>query len=77
MRKSSGDSTINTNELNNILPSYLLNEMEEDNKDKKLKEESKINNFYNEKVSKIFFNILILNYIFKINYFYRILTKLT
>jgi len=77
MRKSSGDLTINSNELNKILPSYLLNEMEEDNKDKNLKEESKINNFYNEKVSKIFFNILILNYIFKINYFYRILTKLT
>ena len=67
MRKSSGDLTINSNELNKILPSYLLNEMEEDNKDKNLKEESKINNFYNEKVSKIFFNILILNYIFKIN----------
>ena len=67
MRKSSGDLTINSNELNKILPSYLLNEMEEDNKDKNLKEESKINNFYNEKVSKIFFNILILNYIFKNN----------
>jgi len=77
MRKSSGDSIINSNELNKILPSYLVNEMEEDNKDKNLKEESKINNFYNEKVSKIFFKILILNYIFKINYFYRILTKLT
>ena len=67
MRKSSGDLTINSNELNKILPSYLLNEMEEDNKDKNLKEESKKNNFYNEKVSKIFFNILILNYIFKNN----------
>lgn len=66
MRKSSGDSTINTKELNKILPSYLLNEMEEDNKNKNWTEGEKIQNFHNQKVNKIFFNKLILNYIFKL-----------
>ena len=66
MRKFSGDSTINTKELNKILPSYLLNEMEEDNKNKNCIEGEKIQNFHNQKVNKIFFNKLILNYIFKL-----------
>ena len=50
MRKSSGDTTINTNDLNKILPSYLLNEVKEDNLDINLNEQSTINNS-NEKVS--------------------------
>ena len=75
MRKSSGDTTINSNELNKMLPSYLFNEMEEDYKNKNCSEGEKNYNLYKEKVIKIFFNKLILNYIIKINYFYRILTK--
>ena len=51
MRKSSGETTINTNELNKILPSYLLNEVEEDNLDINLNENSTLNNYSNEKVS--------------------------
>ena len=50
MRKSSGETTINTNDLNKILPSYLLNEVKEDNLDINLNEQSTINNS-NEKVS--------------------------
>ena len=68
MRKTTGEPIFNTNELNRILPSYLLNEVEEDDKDKKNHKESVLDNFSNRKnVSKIFFIILILNYIFKIN----------
>ena len=68
MRKTTGESIFNTNELNRILPSYLLSEVEEDDKDKKNNKESVLDNFSNGKnVSKIFFIILILNYIFKIN----------
>ena len=51
MRKSSGEAIFNSNELNKILPSYLLNEVEEHNKDKNYNEKSEINNFLNEKVS--------------------------
>ena len=51
MRKSSGETTISTNELNKILPSYLLNEVEEDNLKINLNEKSTLNNFSNEKVS--------------------------
>ena len=68
MRKTTGEPIFNTNELNRILPSYLLSEVEEDDKDKKNNKESVLDNFSNgKKVSKIFFIILILNYIFKIN----------
>ena len=68
MRKTTGEPIFNTNELNRILPSYLLSEVEEDDKDKKNNKESVLDNFSNRKnVSKIFFIILILNYIFKIN----------
>ena len=69
MRKTSTSEPIfNIAELNKILPSYLLNEVEEDDKDKKNNKESVLDNFSNGKnVSKIFFIILILNYIFKIN----------
>ena len=35
MRKTSGESIFNSTELNRILPSYLLNEVGEDDKDKK------------------------------------------
>jgi hypothetical protein len=46
----------------------LLNEVEEDAKDKKNNKESMLDSFSNGKnVSKIFVLILILNYIFKIN----------
>ena len=64
MRKSSGETIINTKELNKILPSYLLDEVEEDKKDYKLSQESKQNDVYKDKVSKIIFLKLILNYIF-------------
>ena len=68
MRKTTGEPIFNSNELNRILPSYLLNEVEEDAKDKKNNKESMLDSFSNGKnVSKIFFIILILNYIFKIN----------
>ena len=68
MRKTSGEPIFNSTELNRILPSYLHNEVEEDDKDKKNNKESVLDNFSNgKKVSKIFFIILILNYIFKIN----------
>ena len=70
MRKPTREPIINPSELNRILPSYLLNEVDEDVKDKKSKEESILDSFSNGKnVSKIFFIKLILNYIFKINYF--------
>ena len=70
MRKTTGEPIFNSNELNRILPSYLLNEVEEDAKDKKNNKESMLDSFSNGKnVSKIFVLILILNYIFKINYF--------
>ena len=70
MRKPTREPIFNPSELNRILPSYLLNEVDEDVKDKKSKEESILDRFSNGKnVSKIFFIKLILNYIFKINYF--------
>ena len=70
MRKVASESILNSTELNRILPSYLLNEVEEDNKNIKNNEELMLDNFSNGKtVSKIFVLILILNYIFKINYF--------
>ena len=49
MRKTTGESIFNTNELNRILPSYLLNEVEEDDKDKKNDKESVLDNFSNGK----------------------------
>ncbi len=70
MRKVASESILNSTELNRILPSYLLNEVEEDDKNIKNNEELMLDNFSNGKtVSKIFVLILILNYIFKINYF--------
>ena len=54
MRKSSGEQIFNSSELNKILPSYLINEVKEDNKRKNSNEETEIKNFINEKVSKIF-----------------------
>ena len=70
MRKATGKPIFNSSELNRILPSYLLNEVDEDDKDKKINKDSILNNFSKGKnVRKIFFIILILNYIFKINYF--------
>ena len=55
MRKSSGEQILfNSSELNKILPSYLINEVKEDNKRKNSNEETEIKNFINEKVSKIF-----------------------
>lgn len=56
MNKSYGDDIISTNDLNKILPSDLLDEMEGDYINNFIeKEEMKINNFFNEKVSKILF----------------------
>jgi len=70
MRKAIGEPIFNSSELNRILPSYLLNEVDEDDKEKKINKDSILNNFSKGKnVRKIFFIILILNYIFKINYF--------
>ena len=59
MRKTSTSEPIfNTSELNKILPSYLINEVEEDYKDKKINEESILDSFSNgNNVSRIFFNI--------------------
>ena len=54
MRKSSGEQIFNSSELNKILPSYLINEVKDDNKRKNSNEETEIKNFINEKVSKIF-----------------------
>ena len=54
MRKSPGEQIFNSSELNKILPSYLINEVKEDNKRKNSNEETEIKNFINEKVSKIF-----------------------
>ena len=51
MRQSSGETVININDLNRILPSYLLHEVEEDNKSQNDIEENKINNIHNKKVS--------------------------
>ena len=57
MNKSSGDDIISTKDLNKILPSDLLNEMEGDYINNFIeKEEKEINNnFFNEKVSIILF----------------------
>ena len=59
MRKTSTSEPIfNTSELNKILPSYLINEVEEDYKDKKINEESLLDSFSNgNNVSRIIFNI--------------------
>ena len=59
MRKTSTSEPIfNTTELNRILPSYLLKEVEEDDKDKKNNEESLLESFSNgNNVSRIFFYI--------------------
>ena len=51
MRKSSEEPKFSQNELNKILPSYILNEVEEDKKSLNNNEGNKINNFLNEKVS--------------------------
>ena len=48
MRQSSGEAIININELNRILPSYLLNEVEEDNKSHNNIGETKINSIKRE-----------------------------
>ena len=50
MRKSSEEPKFSQNELNKILPSYILNEVEED-KNSQNNEGNKINNFFKEKVS--------------------------
>ena len=59
MRKTSTSEPIfNTTELNSILPSYLLKEVEEDDKHKKNNEESLLDSFFNgNNVSRIFFYI--------------------
>ena len=59
MRKTSTSEPIfNIAELNKILPSYLLNEVEEDDKDKKNNEETLLDTFSNgNNVSRIIFNI--------------------
>jgi hypothetical protein len=49
MRKTSGEPIFNSTELNKMLPSYLLNEVEEDDKDKKNDKESVLDNFSNGK----------------------------
>ncbi len=74
MRKSYGETILTINELNKMLPSYLIDEVEEDKKNNIFNDESIITNFSKEKVS--LFLKLILNYIFRINYFYRIQIKL-
>ena len=55
MIKSSAEATISTKELNKILPSYLLKEVEEDTKVTNLNEKSKFNTIFNGKVSHKFF----------------------
>ena len=59
MRKTSTSEPIfNTTELNRILPSYLLKEVEKDDKHKKNNEESLLDSFSNgNNVSRIFFYI--------------------
>ena len=59
MRKTTTSEPIfNIAELNKILPSYLLNEVEEDDKDKKNNEEMLLETFSNgNNVSRIIFNI--------------------
>ena len=59
MRKTSTSEPIfNIAELNRILPSYLLKEVEEDDKHKKNNEESLLDSFSNgNNVSRIFFYI--------------------
>ena len=59
MRKTSTSEPIfNIAELNKILPSYLLNEVEENDKDKKNNEETLLDTFSNgNNVSRIIFNI--------------------
>ena len=58
MRKTTGEPIFNSTELNRILPSYLLNEVEEDDKDKKNNEEMPLDTFSNgNNVSRIIFNI--------------------
>ena len=56
MRKSTGEPMLNINELNKILPSYLVNEVEEYNIDNNLNKQTKINDVSNEKVSFNKFN---------------------
>ena len=51
MRKSSGEASFNSNELNKILPSYLLNEVKEDNATNIDNGKTTINNYFDEKVS--------------------------
>ena len=60
MRESSEDPKLNSKELNKILPSYLLNEVKEDNKDLYYNEKEKRHYYFNNKVSKI---ICILHFI--------------
>ena len=47
---------LSINELNKILPSYLVNEVEEYNIDNNLNKQTKINDVSNEKVSFNKFN---------------------
>ena len=56
MRNSSGEQMLSINELNKILPSYLVNEVEEYNIDNNLNKQTKINDVSNEKVSFNKFN---------------------
>ena len=55
MIKSSSEITISKKELNKMLPSYLLKEVEKDTKVSNLNEESIFNTIFNGKVSKIIF----------------------
>ena len=58
MRKTTDEPIFNSTELNRILPSYLLSEVEEDDKDKKINEELTLVNFSNgNNVSNLFYNI--------------------
>ena len=52
MRKSSGDTTINSNELNKMLPSYLLNEIDVEKKETKHKSKNKQDLLVHEKELK-------------------------
>lgn len=51
MRQSSEEPKFSKNELNKILPSYILNEVEEDKNLQDNIKGNKINNYFKEKVS--------------------------
>ena len=75
MIKSSEETTISTKELNKILPSYLLKEVEEDTKVTNLNEKSKFKTNFNGKVSNNFFRLNFKLYLL-VNYLKRIQIKM-